>query len=166
MPHGLIIRTATLDDWPAIWPIMRAVAAAGDTYTYPADLDEPAGQALWMVPPPGRTMVAADAAGPILGTAKVTRNQAGPGSHVANASFMVAPAGRGRGVGRALGEAAIDWARSAGFRAMQFNAVVSTNEPAIHLWQSLGFEIVGVVPGAFAHPVHGDVALNVMHRWL
>lgn len=166
MRDDVTIRTATGDDWPALWPILRAVAAAGDTFTYPRDLDEHTAKALWMEAPPGRTIVATDANGTILGTAKINRNQAGPGSHVATASFMVSPAGRGSGVGRSLGEAAIDWARTAGFRAMQFNAVVSTNAAAVHLWRSLGFEVVGVVPGAFAHPVHGDVALNVMHRWL
>ncbi|MGY4398239.1 GNAT superfamily N-acetyltransferase [Sphingomonas sp. UYAg733] len=166
MADDMIIRTATCADWPALWPILRAVAAAGDTFTYPLDLDESTAEMLWMEKPPGRTVVATDRAGAILGTAKITRNQAGPGSHVATASFMVSPSGRGLGVGRALGEAAIDWAQEAGFRAMQFNAVVSTNTAAVHLWRSLGFEVVGVVPGAFAHPVHGDVALNVMHRWL
>lgn len=166
MPDDLIIRTATSEDWPALWPILRVVAAAGETYTYPRDLDERAAEALWMEKPPGRTIVLTDPAGTILGTAKISRNQAGPGSHVATASFMVSPSARGLGVGRLLGEAAIDWARAAGFRAMQFNAVVSTNTAAVHLWRSLGFEVVGVVPGAFAHPVHGDVALNVMHRWL
>jgi GNAT superfamily N-acetyltransferase len=93
-------------------------------------------------------------------------NQAGPGAHVANASFMVDPRAGGRGVGRALGEYAIAWARSNGYRAMQFNAVVETNARAVALWRSLGFEIIGTVPEAFRHPVHGYVGLHIMHRRL
>jgi GNAT superfamily N-acetyltransferase len=91
-------------------------------------------------------------------------NRPGPGSHVASASFMVDSAARGKGVGRLLCEDMIDWARREGFRAIQFNAVVETNESAVHLWQELGFRIIGTVPEAFNHPKHGYVGLHVMHR--
>lgn len=108
----------------------------------------------------------ADDGSRLLGTAKVGPNRPGPGSHVATASFMVAGAARGRGVGRALGEYALDWARTAGYAAMQFNAVVESNEAAVRLWQALGFHIVGTVPEAFAHPSNGRVGLHIMHRSL
>jgi ribosomal protein S18 acetylase RimI-like enzyme len=93
-------------------------------------------------------------------------NQFGGGSHVANAGFMVAPEARGQGVGRAMGEHCLSEACRLAFRAMQFNFVVSTNEPAIRLWEQLGFEIVGTLPGAFRHPEKGEVNVYVMYRSL
>lgn len=159
------VRPATEADWPAIWPIVEAVVRAGETYTWPRDLTEAQARAIWMQTAPGVTLVAVDGA-QMLGSAKVTPNQMGGGSHVANASFMVGPAARGRGVGRLLGQTALDWARDAGFRAIQFNAVVETNTPAVALWRSLGFDIIGTVPEAFDHPTKGLVGLHVMHRRL
>jgi GNAT superfamily N-acetyltransferase len=93
-------------------------------------------------------------------------NRGGPGSHVASASFMVNPERSGLGVGRALGEDMIAWAKAGGFRAIQFNAVVESNAGAVALWRSLGFEVIGTVPAAFAHPSLGDVGLHVMHRFV
>ena len=159
------IREATEADWPAIWPIVEAVVRAGETYTYPRDLDEAGGRALWN-PPSWVVLVAVDEAGAVLGTAKYGPNQTGPGAHVANASFMVAESARGRGVGRALGEAVIARAKADGYRAMQFNAVVEANRSAVHLWKSLGFEIIGTAPEAFDHPGEGLVGLHIMYRRL
>lgn len=140
--------------------------AAGETYTWPRDVDEAQARAMWLVPPPGRTVVAVDPDGTVLGSAKLVPNQLGPGDHVANASFMVAPAAAGRGVGRALAEHVLALARAEGYRAMQFNAVVASNTRAVALWRSLGFEVVGRVPEAFRHPGLGFVDLLVMHRRL
>ncbi|CAN5266685.1 GNAT family N-acetyltransferase [soil metagenome] len=159
------IRPATEADWPAIWPIVEAIVRAGETYTYPRDIHEPAARAIWMVSSPGIVLVAVDGE-TVLGSAKVTPNQMGGGAHVANGSFMVGPSARGRGVGRQLGEAALDQARDAGFRAMQFNAVVEANVHAVRLWKSLAFEIIGTVPEAFDHPTQGLVGLHIMHRRL
>ncbi|HYC74785.1 GNAT family N-acetyltransferase [Brevundimonas sp.] len=159
------IREATAADWPAIWPIVEAVVRTGDTYTYPRDLDEAGGKALWN-PPSWVVLVATDEAGAVLGTAKYGPNQMGPGGHVANASFMVAGAARGQGVGRALGEAVIERARADGYRAMQFNAVVEANRGAVRLWKALGFEIIGTAPEAFDHPTEGLVGLHIMYRRL
>jgi GNAT superfamily N-acetyltransferase len=108
--------------------------------------------------------VATGADGTVAGTANMYANRGGGGAHVASASFMVEPAFAGRGIGRALGQEVIDWARRTGFRAIQFNGVVETNEPAVALWKSLGFEVVGRVPEAFHHPHKGYVALLVMWR--
>jgi GNAT superfamily N-acetyltransferase len=102
----------------------------------------------------------------VLGSAKAGPNRPGRGAHVATASFMVDPAHAGRGVGRALGEHVVAWASAAGFRAMQFNAVVETNSAAVALWQSLGFRVLTTVPEAFDHAEHGLVGLHVMHRRL
>ena len=159
------VRPATDADWPAIWPIVEAVVRAGETYTYPRDLTEAAAKAIWIQTPPGATLVAVDG-DQILGSAKITPNQMGGGAHVANASFMVGATAQGRGVGRLLGETALAWARSAGYRAMQFNAVVETNTVAVALWRALGFEILATVPEAFDHPTQGLVGLHIMHRRL
>lgn len=156
------VRDATVGDWPAIWPIIREVVAAADTFPYDTGMTEDEGRAMWMVASPGRTTVAVDA-DMVRGTANMYANRAGPGSHVASASFMVAAAARGRGIGRLLVDDALSWARAAGFRAMQFNAVAETNTAAIALYRALGFSIVGTVPEAFDHPERGLVGLHVMH---
>lgn len=161
----MLIREATDADWPAIWPFFREIVRAGDTYCYDPNIAEETARALWMLEAPGRTFVAVDDDA-IVGSAKSHPNQAGPGSHVATASFMVDPTRSARGVGRALAEFVIDWARTQGYRAMQFNAVVETNTRAVALWQAVGFEVVGTVPEAFAHPTQGFVGLHVMHRHL
>jgi GNAT superfamily N-acetyltransferase len=111
-----------------------------------------------------RTTVAVDAEGTVLGSANMYPNRPGPGSHVASASFMVSPAARGQGVGRRLAEDMIAWAGQEGFRSIQFNAVVETNASAVHLWQALGFRIIGTVPEAFEHAKLGYVGLHVMYR--
>ncbi|MGN9775897.1 N-acetyltransferase family protein [Micromonospora sp. H33] len=160
------IRDAAPDDWPGIWAFLREIVAAGETYTWPRDVDEEQARRLWLVPPPGRVVVAVDTDGTVLGSGKLVPNEAGPGDHVANASFMVDPAAGRRGVGRALGAYVLDLARAQGYRAMQFNAVVATNTRAVALWRSLGFDVVGRVPDGFRHPTEGYVDLLVMHRFL
>ncbi len=157
------IRDATQDDWPAMWPFMHEIIAAGDTYAYDTDMTEQRGRDIWLLPPPGRTVVAVDG-DTVLGTAKMNPNQGGPGSHIASASFMVDGRHRGRGVGRALGEYTLDWARAEGYRGMQFNAVVSANTPAVTLWQALGFDVIGAIPEGFRHPSQGYVDLYIMYR--
>ena len=153
------LREAHEDDWPAIYPIFAAITAAGHTYAYPENLPSSEAAAIWMGQ--GRVVVA-ELDGAIVGTATMGPNRPGRGSHIATGSFMVAPTAAGRGVGRALGEHVVQWAREQGFRGIQFNAVVETNEPAVRLWRSLGFVVVGTVPGAFRHPDLGYVGLHVM----
>jgi len=155
------IREATDDDWPAIWPFFQEVVQAQDTYAYDPEMESAEARALWMERPPSHTVVAVEDH-EVIGTAKMGPNRPGPGAHVGTASFMVSPQARGRGVGRALAEYVIDWHRAQGYRGIQFNAVVETNLAAVRLWTSLGFEIVGTVPGAFRHPEHGYVGLHVM----
>jgi L-amino acid N-acyltransferase YncA len=159
----LTVRPATDDDWPAIWPFFDAIVQAGETYAYPLDLTEGTARPLWMEQPPSYVVVATDADGSVLGSAKWGPNRPGRGAHVSTASFMVDGAARGRGVGRALAEHVVEAAREAGFDGMQFNAVVETNTGAVALWRSLGFEVVGTVPGAFDSATHGKVGLHVMY---
>ena len=159
------IRTARHEDWEQIWPFFRDIVADGETYAYPDDLTAEGAKALWSTGPHGTTVVAVDG-DRVLGAATIGPNRPGRGSHVATASFMVSPASRGRGVGRRLGEYALQWAADAGFRAMQFNAVVDTNAAAVMLWESLGFETIGIVPEAFDSRSHGLVGLRVMYRRL
>jgi len=160
------IRDAVADDWPKIWPFLRDIVRAGETYTWPVDVPEDIARAMWMADAlPYRTVVAVDG-DDVMGTAKMGPNQLGPGAHIANASFMVSPAHSGKGVGRALGQYVVDQARADGFRSIQFNAVVSTNTVAVKLWQSLGFDIIATVPEGYKHATKGYVGLHIMFRSL
>lgn len=158
-------------DWPQVLAIVREVAEAGETYATDPSWTESDLRAFWVATPapagtpPTMTVVAVDG-DQVLGTARSSANRPGRGAHVATASFMVTAEARGRGVGRILGTHVLDWATRSGYRAMQFNAVVTTNEAAVRLWQDLGFTVVGTVPEAFDHPAHGLVGLHVMHRRL
>ncbi|MER5897629.1 GNAT family N-acetyltransferase [Streptomyces sp. NPDC001876] len=162
----MLIREATTEDWPAIWPFFHEIVSAGETFTFPLDLGENDASGWWFLSAPSRTVVAVDDAGTVLGTAKMNRNHMGNGSHIASASYMVDSRHSGRGVGRALCEYTVEWAREAGFRAMQFNAVVETNTHAVRLYRSLGFEVLGTLPEGFNHPVEGYVGLHIMHKAL
>ena len=159
------IRPASAADWPALWPIVKAVVDAGETYVWQPTPSSDAMQRLWLEPTPWHIVVA-ELDGDIVGTAKVGPNRPGRGAHVATASFIVSPDHQGRGVGRALGEYIVGWARDAGYRGMQFNAVVATNTGAVALWQSMGFDVIGTVPQAFDHQREGLVDLYVMYRAL
>lgn len=154
-------------DWPSIWPIVRAVIAEGDTYVYGPEMTEAEARAAWLLPGSDRRFTyIAEIEGEAVATAYLKPNMIGLGDHVSNAGWMVAPEWSGRGLGRRFAEYVIDQARELGFEAMQFNAVVSTNQRAIHLWESMGFEIVGTVPSAFRHKREGPVPVHVMYREL
>lgn len=162
---ALSIRPATDTDREAVLAIVRPVLAAGETYAIARDLDAAGVLAYWFLPSHS-VFVAEDAEGTLLGTYYLMANQAGGGAHVANCGYMTAAAAQGKGVARSMCLHSLDVARSRGFRAMQFNHVVSTNTRAVALWQSLGFAIVGTLPKAFNHPVHGYVDSYVMFRSL
>jgi L-amino acid N-acyltransferase YncA len=156
------IRPATPDDWPQIWAFFAPIVADGETYAYPDDLTSDQARDLWTEPPPGQTVVLEED-GRVLGSAKMGPNRPGRGDHVGTASFMVDPEAGGRGVGRELASYTVDWHRTHGYAGIQFNAVVETNAAAVHLWESLGFRILGTVPGAFRSRRHGPVGLHVMY---
>ena len=160
----LQIREATAADGDAIWKIFHAVVASGDTYTFDPETSREEALTYWL--DPSHRCYVAEREREIVGTCILKANQRGLGAHVANAGFMVAPHARGEHVGRRLGEHALSEARRLGFRAMQFNFVVSTNAPAIRLWQQLGFKVVGTLPNAFRHREKGYVDAYVMFRSL
>jgi GNAT superfamily N-acetyltransferase len=153
------IRQARDHDWPHIWPFFDEIVQAGETYAFPLDLTIETARPWWM----SEETVVLEEDGVILGSAKMGPNRPGRGSHIGTASFMVSPAARGRGVGRRLAEHVIAWHRDQGFAGIQFNAVVETNTAAVRLWQGLGFEIIGTVPGAFESRSRGRVGLHVMY---
>ena len=149
-------------DWPPVHDRVVEVAKAGETYTMevPWTVDET--REFWT----GQQVVVAVDGETVLGSAKMGPNRPAQGSHVGTASFVVTAAARGRGIGRALGEYAVEWHRANDFAGIQFNAVVSTNTGAIRLWQSLGFETIGTVPGAFRLPDSSYADLHVMYLQL
>lgn len=159
------IRPFEADDWPLVWAILEPVFRAGETYAVARDITADAARALW-IDTPAATFVATGDAGNVLGTYYLKPNQSGPGGHVANCGYAVAAAARGRGVAAALCEHSQAEALARGFRAMQFNMVASTNAGAVRLWQRHGFAVVGTLPGAFHHPVQGDVDALVMFKTL
>ncbi|MEV4464658.1 GNAT family N-acetyltransferase [Micromonospora echinofusca] len=150
-------------DWAQVWPIIQEVVRAQEAFPYDPELSAEQAYGMWVEAAPGRTVVAVDGDA-VLGTAKMGTNRPGPGAHVATASFMVARAARGRGVGTALCRHAVGWARERGYAGMQFNAVVASNATAVELYRREGFDVVGTVPGAFRHPTLGRVGLHVMYR--
>ncbi|WP_338894718.1 GNAT family N-acetyltransferase [Streptomyces sp. TG1A-60] len=161
------IREATAEDWPGIWPFWHRVVVGGETYTWDPDTSEEAARALWMAPAK-RVYVAEDETPDgtaVVGSAYLTPNYGGPAARIANAGFMVDPDRTGRGIGRALAKHVLAEAEAQGFRGMVFNAVVETN-PAVRLWTSLGFTVLGTVPDAFEHPKDGRVGLHIMYKAL
>jgi len=158
----VLIRAATTDDHRAIWTILEPVIRAGETYALDRDMSREAALEYWLA---NEAFVAEDD-GDVVGTYYLRRNQAGGGGHVCNCGYMVAAEASGRGVARAMAEHSFEQARSGGYRGMQFNFVVRTNERAVRLWQSFGFEIIGRVPGGFDHPGLGFVDSLIMYREL
>ncbi|PZQ61573.1 MAG: GNAT family N-acetyltransferase [Phenylobacterium zucineum] len=164
MTHDPRIRPATRADAAAIWAIIGPTIRAGETYSLDRDLGEAAALDYWFGD--DKETFVAEAGGEILGTYYIRPNQGGGGAHVCNCGYMTAAAAAGRGVARAMCAHSLDHARARGFRAMQFNFVVSTNVRAVKLWQALGFEIVGRLPGAFRHPTEGYVDALVLYQTL
>lgn len=158
------IRVASRCDFDQIWPFFRDIAAAGDTYAYPQDITRTQALAHWMDTP--RQTYVAEQAGRVVGSYYIKTNAAGPGAHVCNCGYMVAPAARSHGIATAMCEHSQAVARHFGYKAMQFNFVAASNSGAIRLWRQLGFSVVGRLPHAFAHPEQGCIDALVMYKWL
>jgi ribosomal protein S18 acetylase RimI-like enzyme len=159
------IRRFAPADWPQLWPLLRATFETGDTYVYAPGSREDSIRNIW-TEAPAATFVACGADGHVVGTYFIKANQPGLGSHVCNCGYVVAPAVHGRGIAAAMCEHSQREAVAMGFRAMQFNLVVSTNERAVRLWQRLGFSVVGTLPRAFRHLRLGYVDALVMYKEL
>jgi len=162
MLGGMLVRTATEADQDAVWATLEPVIRAGETYALPRDMTREAALGYWFSP--DHEVFVAEDSGRVVGTYYLRANQRGGGSHVANAGYMTNPTATGRGVARAMGTHSLERARARGFTAMQFNFVVATNERALRLWRSLGFEVVGRLPLAFRHPSLGSVDALVLYR--
>jgi ribosomal protein S18 acetylase RimI-like enzyme len=160
----VIVRPAVAGDADAIWDIVEPTIRAGETYALPPDWPSDDALAYWSSP--GHTVFVAEDGGAAVGTYYIRANQRGGGDHVANCAFITATAAGGRGVATAMCAHALRYAAAAGYGAMQFNFVVSTNTRAIALWRRFGFEIVGRLPGAFRHKTLGPVDALVMYRKL
>lgn len=158
------IRPATDSDFEEIWLIFSEVVSFGDTYAFSPNTSKLEAYHIWIEVP--KVTYIAVKTNQILGTYYIKPNQVGLGRHVCNAGFMVATSARGEGIGKLMGEHSLIEARNFGFKAMQFNFVVSTNQPAIKLWQNLGFQIVGTLPNAFQHQTLGFVDVYVMYQEL
>lgn len=159
-----LIRLARAEDWPALWPILRAVIRAGETYAIARRTSESAARQLWLEAP--RAAYVAERDGAVLGAYYLKTNHPGGGAHVCNCGYIVDEAARGQGLAAAMCRHSQAEALRLGYKAMQFNLVVETNEGAIRLWDRLGFETVGRLPRAFEHPQHGLVDARVMYKWL
>ncbi len=162
----LSIRELRTGDWPGVWAVLEPVFRAGETYALARDISEAEARSFWVGAPNEVFVAVAEGPTRIVGTYFMRPNGGGSGGHVCNCGFAVAAAESGRGVASAMCDDALRRARATGFRAMQFNFVVSTNERAVQLWQRKGFAVVGRLPGAFGHPSRGLVDALVMHRWL
>jgi ribosomal protein S18 acetylase RimI-like enzyme len=159
------IRPFSTSDWPALWPILQTTFAAGDTYTFSPQSSEAEIHKAW-IELPAATFVATNEAGDIVGTYFIKPNQPGLGAHVCNCGYVVSKAAQGQGIAAKMCEHSQKLAVEMGFRAMQFNFVVSTNTGAVRLWQKLGFEIVGTLPEVFQHQKLGFVDAFVMFKRL
>ena len=162
MDANVVIRPAAPADNDAIWAILEPTFRAGETYPIPRDITRADALTYWRAA--GHEVFVAEAEGHVLGTYYLRANNRGGGAHVANCGYMVAPEAGGGGVARAMCQDSLERARRRGFRAMQFNFVIASNERAVHLWQSCGFSVVGRLPEAFAHPRLGLVDALVMVR--
>ena len=159
------IREATSGDSGAIWNILKLVIREGKTYALDRDMLQSNALMFWMSDDK-KTFVAEDDELGLIGTYFLKSNQSGGGAHVCNCGYVTAEAARGKGIARQMCEHSLKVACDLGYRAMQFNCVVSTNIGAVKLWKRLGFDIVGTLPGAFNHPDEGDVDAYVMYQKL
>ena len=162
----LSIRQYEPDDWVRIWSFLEPVLREGETFAFPRDMSTEAARSAWTAEPRAVFVAVDEPGGEILGSYYLKPNFEGPGSHICNCGYVVAANARGNGVATRMCEHSQQEAARRGFRAMQFNLVVSTNETAVRLWRNMGFDIIGTIPGGFLHPRHGYVDTYIMYKAL
>ena len=159
------IRAFEPRDWPSVWRILEPVFRAGETYAFSPEITEAEARHVW-IEVPAASFVAPDAEGRVLGTYYIKPNQPALGAHVCNCGYVVSEEARGQGIASAMCEHSQAEAKARGFRAMQYNLVVSSNEGAVRLWKKHGFAVIGVLPGAFRHARLGYVDALLMYKQL
>ncbi len=158
------IRKAIFDqDENGVWEIFSKVIQSSETYVFYPNTPKEKLREYWFAPFMA-TFVAEDEKSQILATYIIKPNQIGLGNHIANCSYMVHPDHQGKGLGNLLCEHSISFAKEKGYVGIQFNIVVSTNKPAVHLWKKYGFEVIGTTPGGFRHPEMGMVDTYIMFK--
>ena len=165
MPTPPQIRPFEPADWPGLWALLEPVFRAGETFPHDPAITEAEAQLAW-VEQSQAVMVAVDGTGALVGTYYLRPNSLALGAHVANAGYVVAQHCRRQGIGSRLCQHSLEAARRLGFRAMQFNLVVSTNSAGLRCWQRNGFQVVGTLPGAFHHRQLGYIDALVMIQGL
>lgn len=160
----MIIRRAKASDFDAVWPLLRDVFRAGDTYAVDPGISKEEAQMYWMTQP--KATYVAEQNGDIRGTYYIKTNQPGGGAHICNCGYIVAANAQGQGLAAQMCEASQTQAAALGYTAMQFNFVLASNTGALRIWKRLGFDIIGTIPDAFAHPTQGLVAAHIMYKRL
>jgi len=156
------IRKAIPPDYDDIWEIIRQVISTGDTYVFDPDSSKEKMLAYWCAP--GNHIYVATINNKVVGSFVLKNNQPDLGSHIANGAYMVLPDASGQGIGKTMGAFSIEEAKRLGYKAMQFNIVIKSNERAVKLWENLGFEIIGEIPEAFNHKQNGLTNAYIMYR--
>ena len=159
---GMIVREATKNDHDAVWEIFSAVIKSGDTYVFDPNTPREDLSKHWFAD--YMTTFVAEVSGEILGTYIIKPNQIDLGNHIANCSYMVAPTAQGIGIGRQMCEHSIERARADGYKGIQFNIVVSSNDAAVKLWERFRFRVIGTTPHGFRHKELGLVDTYIMYR--
>jgi ribosomal protein S18 acetylase RimI-like enzyme len=157
-------RVASKEDAEGLWNILEPVIRKGGTYVFSLDKSKESMMGYWMGA--GKTTFVVERGGELVGTFYLKSNQEGLGDHVCNAGFVVAPEAEGQGLGRWMGTIALEEAKVRGYLAMQFNFVIKSNQPAVHLWKSLGFSVLGEIPEAYRHPQLGLVSALIFYKKL
>jgi ribosomal protein S18 acetylase RimI-like enzyme len=158
------IRVATKEDAEGLWNILEPVIRKGGTYVFSLDKSKESMMGYWMGA--GKTTFVVERGGELVGTFYLKSNQEGLGDHICNAGFVVAPEAEGQGLGRWMGTIALEESKVRGYLAMQFNFVIKSNQPAVHLWKSLGFSVLGEIPEAYRHPQLGLVSALIFYKKL
>ncbi len=159
-----MIRAMTSEDFERFWGTFSQIVQAQETYALDAEVSYQHAFELWWARPL-KTFIF-ESQGDVRGSYYLKANGEGPSGHICNCGYMVKAAFQGQGIAKRLCEHSQVIAKELGFKAMQFNSVVSTNVAAVHLWKTLGYQIIGTIPKGYQHRQLGYVDCYVMHKFL